>query len=89
VKRFYTYLSGAQCSLDIYRLCAGLAVTGPTRDVLQSAFQQQATAAAAAQLLSLVILLIAHLERPSTGNTVMLSAVIIRLQYALITVMVE
>jgi len=55
VKQFYTNLSGAKCSLDIYRCGAGLAVTGPVRhigqNVLQSAFEQQA----AAQLLPLVL----------------------------------
>jgi hypothetical protein len=48
----YTDRSGANCWLDIYRWGAGLAVTGPIRDigqnVLQSAFGQ---GAAAAQLL--------------------------------------
>jgi hypothetical protein len=56
-KHFYSNLSGAKCSLDIYRCGAGLTVTGPTRDigqnVLQAAFGQEA--AAAAQLLPLVL----------------------------------
>ena len=54
--RCYTNLNGANCSLDIYCCGAGLAVTGPIRDigqnVLLSAFGQEA-AAAAARLLPL------------------------------------
>jgi hypothetical protein len=49
---FYTNLSGAKCSLDVYRWGAWLAVTGPIsgigQNVLQSAFEQES---AAAQLL--------------------------------------
>jgi hypothetical protein len=49
VKHFYTNQSGAKCWLDIYRWGAGLAVTGPMRDigqnVLQSALKQEVTAA--------------------------------------------
>ena len=33
MKRFYTNRSGANCWLDIYRWGAGLAVTGPIRDI--------------------------------------------------------
>ena len=50
MKHFYTNRSGAKCWLDIYRWGAGLAVTGPIRDigqnVLHSSFEQEAVAAA-------------------------------------------
>ena len=36
VKHFYTNRSGAKCWLDIYRRGAGLAVTGPIRDIGQN-----------------------------------------------------
>jgi hypothetical protein len=36
VKNFYANLSSAKCSLDIYRCGAGLAVTGPIRDIGQN-----------------------------------------------------
>ena len=39
VKRFYTNRSGANCWLDIYRWGAGLAVTGPIRDIGQNILQ--------------------------------------------------
>ena len=47
--RCYPNLNGAKCSLDIYCCGAGLAVTGPIRDigqnVLLSAFEHEAAAA--------------------------------------------
>jgi len=45
LKHFYTSRSGAKCWLDIYLWSAGLAVTGPIRDigqkVLRSSFEQE------------------------------------------------
>ena len=49
VKHIYTNRSGAKCWLDIYHWGAGLAVTGPIRDigqnVLQYSFEQEVVAA--------------------------------------------
>jgi hypothetical protein len=51
MKQFYTNRSGAKCWLDIYRWDAGLAVTGPIRDIGQhdshSSFEEEAVEAAA------------------------------------------
>jgi hypothetical protein len=39
VKQFYTNRSSAKCGVDIYRWGAGLAVTGPIRDIGQNVLQ--------------------------------------------------
>ena len=39
VTHFYTYWSGVNCWLDIYRCFAGLVVTGRIRDIGQSVLQ--------------------------------------------------
>jgi hypothetical protein len=41
VKQFYTNRSCVKCSLDIYHWCAGLAVTGPIRDIGQNVLQRR------------------------------------------------
>ena len=70
MKHFCTNLSGAKCRLDIYRWGAGLAVTGPIRDigqnVLLSAFETGSSSSSYCHSL----LLIAFLEGALIRNVI-------------------